>query len=390
MIEWLVRIKERFQTNSGFGYATLGTFSSSIILALFWFLSASVLKVNFYGELTFLIVLSTVLSTIFSLGGNTSVTTRIASGDQSIRSSVQTLILISIGPANLVTYILVYNPVVNLFVTSHMLSLISEGLILGNRNYKKYFVYEISRKTSIITLSFLLYFLIGMQGLILGYSVSNLVFSFPFFISLKKFGTSFFNLKQNIIFIMHSYSMEISRTTNLFIDKIIVGPLFGFAILGYYQLSSQMLLLLTIVPMVFYYYILPQEASKNAVGSLKKTTIILSIIVAIVYIVLSPSVVIVLFPTFKESVLPSQIMSIGVIPMAISYTVIPSLLSTNNGKHVMISSAIYVASEITLFYFLGKFFGLLGLSFALLASLSIQASYYIIIRNALSKNSSSC
>ena len=54
--------------------------------------------------------------------------------------------------------------------------------------------------------------------------------------------------------------------------SIFVAPLFGFAILGNYQLGIQLVAILGILPGIVYQYILPRDSSGESNKKLKKLT----------------------------------------------------------------------------------------------------------------------
>jgi len=223
----------------------------------------------------------------------------------------------------------------------------------------------------------------GTQGVILGYSIGSLAFSYPFFISISKYGISICNIKKILSKMLHAYSFEISRISSMFMDKIFIGPIFGVIILGYYHLSVQILFFLSMIPLVFYYFNLAEESGKKTASSLKKVIILFSAIITIIYIISAPLVLPYLFPKFEESIIPSLILSLGIVPLAISYNAQSTLLARKKGKHVLIASTIFVLLQLILFYFLGNIFDVQGLSLALLISLIVQALYYTAIRRRI-------
>lgn len=384
MASWLKRLGNSFgDDNKGLKYVAAGTVISSGLGGLAWFIFATLLQVASYGEIAFLISVGALSGTVITFGGNTSLTATLARNDNRLRPAVHLVVILILGPANLLLYYFGDSIFLNLFATGLALALVSEGIILGSRNYRNYALFLILQKASGIALAIGMNFIVGPQGILLGYAIGSFAFSFPFFISLRRFGVSFTSLKENIVFMTHSYSTEISRMVTMFSDKIIIGPIFGYIILGYYQLASQILLLIGMFSLILYTYSLPEESSrKETVWKLKKVVLVSAAIVA-VYVVSAPAVVPFIFPNFQESVLPSQIMATGLVPLAINYNLTSAFIARNKSKHVFMASAIYISSQISLFYILGVMLGLSGLALALPLSLAAQAAYYLSVRQRI-------
>jgi len=371
------KFRKFWKITSGLGLVSIGSFVSLGLLGLLWIILASVMDVSSYGTIAFSISIGAILSTVFTLGGNTTLTTSIAGRENRIISTIHGIVLFAILPSNILVYFLLNDVFLNLFFTSLMLSLLSEGIVLGKRNYKNYATYLIFQKAAVLILSLVVFGLIGPKGVILGYAIANFGFSFPLLLSIKNYGVSFFNIKKIFVRMTHGYSLEISRISSMFLDKIFIAPIFGMVMLGYYQLSSQILLFLGMIPLVFYNFNLTEESRTKVPSSLKKKVLIFSAFVTIVYIFSAPFIIQNLFPKFEESITASQILSLGIVPMALSYNAQSSLLARKKGKHVLIGSIILVTVELSMLYLLGITFDLEGLSFAVLIALITQAFYYI-------------
>jgi hypothetical protein len=63
---------------------------------------------------------------------------------------------------------------------------------------------------------------------------------------MKSESVSIKKIKPKINFMLHSYAQNLSRRLSLSLDKLIIAPLFGFAILGNYSLGIQFNYLLQI------------------------------------------------------------------------------------------------------------------------------------------------
>ena len=130
-------------------------------------------------------------------------------------------------------------------------------------------------------------------------------------------------------------------------DKIIIGPIFGFALLGNYALGMQFYMVFLIIPTIVFQYILPRDASGNPSIVLKKITILASIGIASLGIVFSPMVIKFLFPGFIEATIIVQIISLAVIPGTINYMYISKFLGNLQNKIILMSSGIFLITIIS-------------------------------------------
>ncbi|MGI0014280.1 MAG: lipopolysaccharide biosynthesis protein, partial [Nitrososphaera sp.] len=151
------------------------------------------------------------------------------------------------------------------------------------------------------------------------------------------------------------------------------GPVFGFYILGLYQLGFQILLFAGVVPLSLGQYLLPQEASGAQGNRVKKIGLIFSISLALILYLSLDWLINSFYPRYTEAIVPAKVMIIGIIPATINAILNSELLGREQSKPVLISSISYVISLFLLIYILGANFGLMGLSVALVSSLSLQS-----------------
>jgi O-antigen/teichoic acid export membrane protein len=180
--------------------------------------------------------------------------------------------------------------------------------------------------------------------------------------------------------------LDLSRTFSGQTDKLFIAPLFGYAILGNYQLGIQFLGLLSTLPGIVYSYVLPHDASGNPNKQLKKIIILISIILAILGVLLGPIVMPLLFPKFISAGEVIQIMSLAVIPITINYMYISKFLGSENNRIILISSGIYVATQISGIFILGNLFDIRGIASAFVLAASAESLYLFIMDHFSKKN----
>ena len=116
------------------------------------------------------------------------------------------------------------------------------------------------------------------------------------------------------------------------LDKIVVMPLLGSAVLGNYTLALQVVTVFTMFTTILFKFLLPQESSGIKNKFLIQIVIIISIIVSLAGIFLSPLVIPNFFPKYIDVGVAIQIMSLSIIPITISTICTSRLLSKEKSK----------------------------------------------------------
>lgn len=356
----------------------LANISTGIISGLFWLYMARVLGTTHYGEVSYFIAVASVGSTISFLGAGNSLLVYPAKGIK-IQPPVYFLALVSASTASVIVYFIFYNIGTSLLVLGTVVFGLTTSDLLGGKSYRNYLKYFVVQRILMVGLAVSLYHIMGPNGVIIGVALANFPFLFQSYKVFKGAKIDFSLIKSRFRFIVNSYLLDISRIFSTATDKLIVAPLFGFALLGNYQLGVQFLALLGVFPSIIYQYILPHDASGNPNKKLKDLTIIVSIGLAILSILLSPIAVPPLFPKFTHAITVIQIMSLGVIPIAITNTYISKFLALEKSNIVLIGSVIFLVVQITLIILFGKFFGINGIAASFVLAQSSETTYLIII-----------
>jgi O-antigen/teichoic acid export membrane protein len=166
---------------------------------------------------------------------------------------------------------------------------------------------------------------------------------------------------------------------------LIIAPLFGFALLGNYNLSFQFLSVFSMIPAIVFQYILPQDASGVTHARLRKLTILVSIAIAVLAIILTPIFIPLLFPTYTASIQLIQIMSVSAIANAVNVIYSPRFYGQEMSNIVLYGQAILVAIYISGIFVLGGSFGINGVAISfVLASIS-QSVFFVTMSRLHSK-----
>jgi O-antigen/teichoic acid export membrane protein len=297
-----------------------------------------------------------------------------------IQSTVILIGLISSGiAASIIFFVVDNNITISLYIIGYVIFTLVTAELIGQKLFSKYSKIIIIQKIMLVIFSIALYHLIGLQGIILGIAMSFLFFIVMMYKTFKQVKIDFPTLKSKYKFSINSFLLDISHAFNGSLDKIIIAPILGFALLGNYQLGLQFIGLLYLIPGMLFSYALTHDASGNSTKLVKKMIIIISIIFALLSIVLSPILLPIVFPQFTEAIVVIQIMSASIVPSAIASTYISKYLGSENSKIVIIGSGLFLITQIISIVVLGNMYGLNGAAVSLVVSSVVHATYFIII-----------
>jgi len=368
-------IKKKFEKLKGLAQIGVSNILASGISGIFWFYMASLLGTENYGELSYFIAIATIASTVSILGAGTTLVVYTAKGIK-IQSTIYSLVLIIGTLSSIVIFFMFLNLGASLYVIGSVMFGLAISELLGRKLYKQYSMYFLGQRVLQVVLAVALFYLLGPPGVLLGFALSFLPYSLRLYLGFKETKIDFSLLKSRFHFTMNNYLNDLSRTISQSADKLLIAPLFGFALLGNYHLGIQSLTLLGVIPSIVFQYILPRDASGYSNKKLKKLTILFSIILAVIPILIAPVFIPVLFPQFKEAILIMQIVSIAIIPRTISFMYTSEFLAQEKNKFVVIGSGIYLTVQITLIFLLGELYSIIGVAVALVVA-SISETLFL-------------
>lgn len=371
------KIRNLLQNTKDVQHIGIGNIGGKVIVSIFWLYMATVLGTENYGQVNYLIALGSMGASISMVGTSNTLIVYTAKKIP-IESTLYSIALILGTIAAIVLYVFFENIIVSIFVFGYIFYNLGIAKLLGEKLYKKYAIILIIQKILFVSFSLLFYHLIGFEGIVLGFALSMLVFSF---IVLKEFNKTKINfkiLKPRFGFMMNNYTITIEKILKGQVDKLIIAPMFGFAILGNYALSIQILSIMTILPSIVFQYTLSQDASGNSNTKIKKISIASSVLIAILGIGLTPTVLPLIFPEYVEAVQLIQIVSLHVIPSSIIMAYNSKFLGEEKSRYVLtgqgMSVVIYLGGLLTL----GTLMGVNGIAISLVIAATGQAIFYII------------
>lgn len=365
----------------------LTTLGSSYILAnaisaVFWLFLASILNVEEYGELGYLLAVVGTVAVFGLIGSNNTLTVYVAKGVKIQATIFLTALIVC---AVLSIGLLVFTQ--NILISFYPLALIIFSTVifdlLGKKAFTKYGKYLVIQRILMVTFALIFLEIWGINGIIFGYTLSLSVFIFLIFKAFKEEKIDFKLLKNRKNFILNSYGTNVLEVISINIDKLIIFPMFGGLILGPYQLGFQIFIVLMILPNIVTQYTLPHDATGIKNKSLKKYTIIISGIITGLVVSLSPPLIPILFPKYIEAIEVIQIMGLALIPSALTMILTSELLGIEKSKSVILSNIVAIIALIIGIIILGEIMGLIGLALSLVFGRILQCVTLLILKNRI-------
>jgi len=345
-----------------------------VISAIFWLYLASLIVPESYGEIHYFLGIAG-MAQVISLIGATNTLTVYTAKNVKIQSTLFLISIIAVAISALVIIIIFYRFDVALLAFGYVIFELLNSVLLGSKLFVKYSKFFLIQKILTLTLGIGFYYTLGVDGIILAIALSFIPYFILFISEFRKTKIDFSLLVPRKGFIINNYVMSMIGSSGSQIDKLIIAPLLGFALLGNYSLALQIFTVMIMFSSIVYKYLLPQDATGKSNNTLKKVTVLISIGISALGIILSPLIIPELFPKYIETIDAIQIMSIAVVPGAVSMLYTSKLLSLEKSRFVLISKAISVSMLIVGFIILGPIFGIIGLASVFVFTITFEASF---------------
>ena len=369
----LKNIYSRFKGLLGLGVSDI---VSAVITSAFWLYITTIMDVESYGQLSYVIAIATI-STSISLIGSKNTLTVCVSKNLKLESTIFFIILIFTSVVSLITFLIFYDFELSLYVFGAAIFSMGGSIILGKKLFNTYSKYVLLQKSLWVGLSIGLYHLMGINGIVLGMGFSFFIY-LP--IIIKAFRTTSINIssfKPQFGFFMNGYAIDLVGTLVKQIDKIILLPLLGLTVLGNYHLALQFIAIFHLLPMIILKYTLPHDASGNPNRNLKILLVIVSGFFSIISIVLTPIFIPIFFEKFIYVVEIIQILSISLVPFSISTTYFSKFFNDKNSKILLINLILYLSSFLLIIFIISDTIDIIGVSIAYVIGSIISAGFLV-------------
>lgn len=361
-----------------FSYVVINRILTTGLHGIFWLIIATVLEPELFGELSYVIAIINVLVLISNFGFSQSIVVFQAKKNTEFANAINITLAISASIAAIV--LLPVNKFATIACLGFSFFSMNQANLLGTQQYKKFMFNGLAKSILFLILPISLYFLLQLDGVLLGMAISDLICSFYFFTLLRSQKKAFRDLISNFKVLVHNFSLEVSSVLPRIADKLLIVPLFGYLFTGLYQFNMQILFALEALPVAMYTFLLSEESSGKTHKKLSSFAIILSAIITIVIIIISPIVINEFFPKYSEGILALQVLIITIIPLTLS-SILSAKLQAKESTTVGFSIIIRIGSLLGLIIFLGERYELVGVSLAFLISTILNTIFIFILYN---------
>ncbi len=201
-------IKETIMHFKDLGFMGFSNIFSTAILAGFWLYIASIVEVESYGEIGYLIGIASIGSVIGLVGASNTLVVYTAKG-VNIQSSMFVISFISSAAVAVVLFFLLYNSAVSVYIIGTVIFSLVTAELLGRKLFRTFSKYNIINRVLIIVFALPLYYFLGPEGIILGIGFSYLVYAKRIHTVLKQSKFSFSSLTSYRGFIINSYGFDV-------------------------------------------------------------------------------------------------------------------------------------------------------------------------------------
>jgi len=354
----------------------------SVISGLFWLYIASQLNPDVFGELIYFISIAGLAQMVSLLGSSNALTVYVAKNVK-IQSTLFVISILAAAISLAIITIFLNRIDAGLLAVGFVVFSLVNSVILGKKLFVKYSKLVLSQKILTLILGIGLYFVFDVYGIIYGLALSYIPHLVIFVKEFSRTKIDFTLLKPRKGFIINNYVMSLTAGLGGTVDKLIIAPVLGFALLGNYSLAAQMLTMMMMFSAVVYKYLLPLDASGEPNKKIRQITIIISIIITVLGVTILPNVIDWIFPKFIDAKDAIQIMSIGIIPGTISILYSSKFLGMEKSKFVMITKLVSLGILIGGFLYFGPIYGTIGLAWIIVTIMIWEAIFLFIMSRSL-------
>ena len=360
------------------GLFTVGAsnITASAASSLFWLFMAGVLGEEGYGEFSYFMAIAQIAAMISAFGVEKTVVVHRAK-EGGTEPAFFYFGIASASAVSAASFLVTQNAAIAAFVVGHVLFSVMSSEFLGGRSFGRVAALQLSARFAQIPMSVGFYYWLGIDGLILGYALAHMVALPPFLRAMLSGRPRGRVLRERLGFMVHGLALSGSRRLSLSLDKLIIVPLYGFLLLGNYQLGVQIFIMLSLIPTSVFHFTLPHDARGDPHTRLKILTVLASGAACAASVALAPAVLPALFPDFGDTVEVVQILSIAVIPMSVEMMYSSKFFGTEQTRRILVGAVVFLSVQVAVIAALGGVLGAAGLGYAFLLGYVAKAAYFV-------------
>ena len=268
-----------FDSIKGIGAIGIGDIVGKSIAGVFWIYVASILTPEEFGEISYLMSIAATCSIFAAIGTQNTITTFTAKKIELVKTlSIFSIISSIFG--TVVLLLLFERLDIGILSIGFVLNNLVIGNLLGRKKFSTYSILQALQKVLVIILGLIAIHLFSYEGLIFALAFSYSIFIIGTFRILKETEFNWNLLKQKWKFIANNYLIRVLGSLGNQVDKILVMPLLGAAILGNYSLGLQVLVVCNSISTIIFKFILPYDSTNVSTQQVKKYLIIISVGIA--------------------------------------------------------------------------------------------------------------
>jgi len=344
----------------------------------FWLLLATFIEVEEYGNIHYLLSIAGIAYVLTMFGSQHTIVVYTAK-KINITSTLVLISLIGSSITAIVVFFITNKIDVSFLILTYAINELSLGYFLGTKQFSNYSKYILTQRSLTFVFGCGFYFLFGAEGIIFALVLSYVHFIIIISKIIRNNTINISSLKNHSGFIINNYVNFVIGGFRANIDKLIIGPLLGFILLGNISLALQFYALLMIIPHMIFKYTLTHDSSNNPTNKVKLLTFVFAVITCVITVTLAPYIIPLLFPKFLEVVFAIQILSIAVIPGAAALSYTSKFLGNEQSKFPLFGIAIQVIVSVIGIISLGTLFGITGVAISYVLASSVNFIFLFIM-----------
>ena len=347
------------------------------ITAVFWFFLASEIEPDEFGMIHYYISIAGLASYIALVGTQNTITVYVAK--KIPLQSTLYLISLIIGAIFTIGIIIFFDRIdTGFLLLGFIISSLVIGELFGRQKFSAYSKYFLIQKGLTLILGISFYYLFGVEGILYALALSFVFYIIRIYKELKQ-KIDFPLLRNNLSFVSNNYMISLAAGVNSSIDKLITMPLLGAAIVGNYSLALQIFSIMLVFPGIIFRYVLPQDVVGDKNKKVKQFTILISFFTSLLGFFIVPLIIPTIFPKYLDATDAIRILSVGLIPHALSIFYISKFLSLENSKFVLYGTILLNLILVLGIIILGPIFGIAGIAYAATLSISGQTILFFFL-----------
>lgn len=366
-----------FDSVKKIGVIGIGDLAGKGITSIFWIYIATIISPEEFGDISYLISIAGMLSIISGIGTQNVITVFMAKKIDLVKTLTFISIILSIVGS--IVLLFIFSRVdVGILAIGFVINNIVIGGLLGKKEFGHYSKYSLLQKGLVAVLGIIAIYFFNYEGLIFAIAFSYFIFISKLIDFVKNSELKFELLKDKWKFVISNYLMIMFGSAGTQIDKIIIMPLLGAAVLGNYSLGLQVLVIFNALSSISYKFILPQDSTKSSTHRIKKYLFLITIGISILGFFSLPIIMAEIFPKYNEATSAIQILALEIIPTSLFVIFSSKLLSLEKSGIFMISNGAGLITMILGVFTLGVNYQMAGLFFTLVLSTTINATILIL------------